>query len=408
MQRLTEYRLADHVSLLPAGIDAAAARARLAALLAARTGPETAGLFAESRDEPAGQRGFFAPPGEVAAFAELDAEGQAALKAELGRLISELRRAAEAAGGDAPALVRAAIEVPRTDCIFAHEGRPLLVGWGLTLRAHPQGLGLIAPLDDGAADPPAPVRPWGVLALSAAAMLALGALSAFALPLLAARVTPGPAICTPVPGQSDTLEALLREQARENELRTRIAQATREMGERRLACPLPAAPPPPPPPPPPRQPDPPPAPPPPPPPEPPPRQPDPPPAPPPPPRQPDPPPPPRAQTPPPGTERCDADVASGGAGVTEKRHFLGPTPGRVRLQYDTQLAPDRIIVYDSRGNEIASTRTYVSGRGFIEFDWNPPPNASARDLTVLVEVTGGPGMPNTVWRYNLGCPGQRR
>jgi hypothetical protein len=94
--------------------------------------------------------------------------------------------------------------------------------------------------------------------------------------------------------------------------------------------------------------------------------------------------------------------------VTETRHFLGPNRGRVRLQYDTQLAPDRIIVYDTRGNEIASTQTYVSGRGVLEFDWNPRPGASPREQTVLVEVTGGPGMPNTVWRYSLGCPSPTR
>lgn len=407
MQRLIELRLSNHISLLPEGLDPAAARARLIGLLTARTGAETAGLFAESRDE-AGVRSFYAPPGDVAPFAELDAEGQGLLRAELGRLASELRRAA----GDDPALqalVRAAIEVPRADCLFAHEGRPILVGWGLTLREHPQGLGLVAALDDGRPEPAPPAKPWGIIGASALALLGLGAVAAFAVPLVAGLVTPGPAVCTVVPGQSDQLEALLREQDRENALRARIAEAVRELGGRRAACPLPPppAPPPEPAPPPPRPEPPPPRP------EPPPPRPEPPPPrpePPPPPRPQPPPPPPRPQpppAPPPGVEPCNQETRSGGAGTTETRHFLGPTPGPVRLQYDTQQAPDRIIVYDSRGEEIATTRTFVSGRGTLEFNWNPRPGSSAREQTVLVEVTGGPGMPNTVWRYNLGCPGGR-
>jgi hypothetical protein len=409
MQRLRDFRIAEHASLLPAGMDAAAARDRLAAVLAERAGPEASGLFAEVR-EAEGVRSYFAPSGEVAAFAELDPEGQAALNAELGRLVGALRRATEAdgAGPDLAALVRAAIEVPRTDCVFAHEGRPLLVGWGLAPRDRPQGLGLLAPLDDGRSDP-VPARPWAILGLAAAILLGLGALAAVAVPMIARHVSPGPPMCRPEPGQLGALETLMREQGRENELRTRIAEATRDLGERQQACPLPQAPPPPPPvpqpeppppPPPAPRPEPPPAPPPAPPPPPPP------PAPPPPPR-PEPPPPPRPQpppAPPPNTEPCDQETRSGGPGVTETRHFLGPTPGRVRLQYDTLQAPDRIIVYDSRGNEIASTRTYVSGRGFVEFDWNPRPGSSPRDQTVLVEVTGGPGQPRTLWSYTLGCP----
>jgi hypothetical protein len=235
MQRLIDIRLAAHMSLLPAGMDAEAARAQLAGLLAARTGPETAGLFAEIRDE-GGVRGFFAPPGEVAPIAALDAEGQGRLQAELGRLASALRRAA---GTDArlQALVRGAIEVPRADCIFAHEGRPILAGWGLTLPEHPQGLGLVAALDDGRREPAPPARPWGLLGATALALLGLGTVAAFAVPHVAAMVSPGPAAC--VPGPSDRLEALLRGQDHENALRAGIAEALRELGSRRAACALP-------------------------------------------------------------------------------------------------------------------------------------------------------------------------
>jgi hypothetical protein len=414
MQRLTELRLSEHLSLLPGEVTPNVARERLATLLAARTGPETTGLFAESRDER-GMRSYFVPPGDIAAFDELDAEGQGMLRAELGRLISELRRAAEAAAAaspaeaDLPALVRVAIELPRADCIYAHEGRPVLVGWGLAPRDNPQGLGLLLSLDDGRGDPLPPTRPWGVLGMTAGALLALGALAGVAVPLVAGFVRPEPAVCQVVPGHQAYLTELLREQEREARLRGTIAEAMRDLGARRLDCPLPPpvrvaeAPPPPPP----SEPEP--AP-----------QPEPPPSPPPPQPQPQPPqrpqlrpeaprppqPPPRPQ-PPPGVQPCNVETRSGGAGITETRHYLGPTAGRVRLQYNAHRAPDRIIVYDSRGRPLATTQTFVSGQGTIEFDWNPPPGSSQRDQVVLVEVTGGPGEPNTIWNYNLGCPGGR-
>ena len=123
MQRLTALPLAGHVVLLPASLDHAAAQPMLASLLAGATGPETAGLFA-----PASPEGdslvFSAPPGRVARFAELDAEGRELLRSEIGRLISELRRAAEAAArrdparaGQLPALVAAATELPSFELV---------------------------------------------------------------------------------------------------------------------------------------------------------------------------------------------------------------------------------------------------------------------------------------------------
>ena len=99
---------------------------------------------------------FFAPEGRVARFAELDATGRERLRAEIGRIISEARRGAElaaakdpAGAGHLPGLLAAAIEIPSFDQVFAHEGRPVLAGWGIAPANAPGGLGLLRPLDDG-------------------------------------------------------------------------------------------------------------------------------------------------------------------------------------------------------------------------------------------------------------------
>ena len=243
MPRLTELRLDRHLSLLPAGMEAGAARARLAALLARTTGPETAGLFA-AVSEKAGLRAFDAPEGAVARLDDLDETGQAMLRAEIGRVLSELRRAATLAAevdpardGDLPALVAAAREVPGLDCIFAHEGRPVLAGWGLAPITHPRGLGLLAALDDGRPPERAAPSHLKLLAASAAALVVLGAVAAVAMPVVAPKFLPD-ATCQIAPGQLDRLGELHRAQAEEAALRNRIAEALRLVGQRRVGCPV--------------------------------------------------------------------------------------------------------------------------------------------------------------------------
>ena len=243
MPRLTELRLDRHLSLLPAGVEPGAAQARLAALLARTTGPETAGLFAAMSDK-AGLRAFDAPAGAVARLDELDATGQAMLRAEIGRLLGELRRAATLAAeadpardGDLPALVAAAREVPGLDCIFAHEGRPVLAGWGLAPITHRRGLGLLAALDDGMPPERAAPAHLTLLAASAAARVVLGAVAAVAMPAVAPRLLPE-ASCQVAPGQLDRLGELHRAQAEETALRNRIAEALRLVGQRRADCPV--------------------------------------------------------------------------------------------------------------------------------------------------------------------------
>jgi hypothetical protein len=418
MQRLTSVPLAGHAVLLPAGLDHAAARETLASLLARATGPETAGLFAAVAREGEALV-FSAPPGRVARFAELDAEGRELLRAEIGRLASELRRAAETAArrdpardGHLPALVAAAVEVPSFELVFAHEGRPVLAGWGLAPAGAPNGLRLIQVLDDGRlAERPRPI-PWAGLGAGAVVLALLGGAAAAATPWIAALLAPEPPVCRAAPGDMDALRDLMREQEREQQLRRRLASLQEELGRRRASCPLPEAPPlrlaepvppprppePEPPPPPPPAPEPPPEPPPPapPPPSPPPRPPE------------RPPERPRAERPPPepppNTQPCNQETRSGGRGITETRHFLGPTPGRVTLNANTLAEPDRIRVYH-RGRLLSETPGFVSGPGAISFDWNPPPGGSPEDYVVTVEVTGTPGSPSTVWGYTLGCPG---
>ncbi|MCA3388045.1 MAG: hypothetical protein INF65_05375 [Roseomonas sp.] len=406
MQPLITLPLDAYRPILPAGQDHPAAHRALTALLHDALGPEVTGFFAPVSATEHGLS-FFAPEGRVARFAELDATGRDRLRAEIGRIISALRRAAAlaaandpAAAGYLPTLVAAAIEIPSFEQVFAHEGRPVLAGWGMAPANAPGGLGLLRDLDDGKpAEAPARV-PLAALGAALLALFLLGALAALASPWIARWLAPEPGMCRVEQGDLDAMLTLLRERERERELRHRLAVLEEELGRRRAECPLPepAPPPPPPPPPPPapeplRQPEP---------------RPEPPPPPPSPPR---PTPPPRpAERPlerPPNVEPCNTQVQSGGRGITETRHYLGPNPGRVTIPYNTRMEPDRIRVYH-RGRSLAETPGFVSGNGAISFDWNPPRGGSAEDYVVTVEVMGTPGSPSTRWDYTIGCPGGGR
>jgi hypothetical protein len=252
MQRLAAIPRAGHRIALPEGWDHGRAHATLAALLA-EAAPEAAGLFAVP--EPGADAiGFFAPPGRIAAHAELDAEGRAALRAELGRLASVLRRAAAARAhrdpardGALPALVAAAIEVPSFEVVFAHSpdgqpGRPVLAGWGMVPAGAIAGLGLIARLDDGASMEVPARAPVSALALAALALVLLAGGVALASPWIAAALAPPAPVCRPASGSVDAMQGLLREQLREQELRRQLAELERERGIRRASCPLPAPP----------------------------------------------------------------------------------------------------------------------------------------------------------------------
>jgi hypothetical protein len=411
MQPLITLSLDGYRAILPPGQDHAGAHRALTALLSETLGAEVSGFFAPVSASEQGMS-FFAPEGRVARFAELDATGRERLRAEIGRIISALRRAATLAAaedpgraGQLPALVAAATEIPSFDHVFAHEGRPVLAGWGMAPANAPGGLGLLRDLDDGkAAEAPART-PLAALGAALLSLALLGALAAFASPWIARWMTPEAGMCRVEQGDLDAMRTLLLERERERELRHRLAALEEELGRRRAECPLPAAPTPPPPPPapePPRQPEP---------------RPEPRPEPPRPPTPTPPPPPPRPTPPPrpaerplerpPKVEPCNTEVQSGGRGITETRHFLGPNPGRVTITYNTRMEPDRIRVYH-RGRSLAETPGFVSGNGAISFDWNPPRGGSAEDYVVTVEVMGTPGSPSTRWDYRIGCPGGGR
>lgn len=403
MQTLAVVALAGHRVMLPSGVDHAAAHAELASLLTRAAGAETAGLFAEPR-LAGGTVEYLAPDGRIARFDELDAEGRALLRAEIGRLVSLLRRAAEEAAqreparcGSWPALVANAIEIPSFELVYAHEGRPVLAGWGMAPATAPAGLGLIGVLDDGRAYQRPLTFPLWAAALSLLALLAIGAMGAMATPRLIALLDSPEPVCRVAPADQQAFLELDGEKKRELELRRRLAALQKSAGDKRAACPIPTVPAPTPPPPPvqratPEPPKPPPAP--------PPQQ-----------RaQVEPPKPPPASpapspptTPPPNTQPCNTETHSGGKGITETKHFLGARPGRVRLNYNTFREPDRIIVY-YKGRKLAATDGFVPGTGEVEFNWNPPPNGPPNDYVVTVEVTGTPGSGSTEWRYNLGCP----
>jgi hypothetical protein len=417
MQPLVTLPLDGFRPTLPGGMDHAGAHQALVALLRDTVGAEVTGFFAPVSTSEQGLS-FFAPEGRVARFAELDATGRDRLRAEIGRIISEARRGAElaaaqnpTASGHLPALLAAAIEIPSFEQVFAHEGRPVLAGWGIAPANAPGGLGLLRPLDDGR-PAEAPTRfPMAALAAGLLALALLGAIAAFASPWIARWLAPEPGMCRVEQGDLDAMQTLLREKEREQELRHRLAALEEELGRRRAECALPEPPPPPPPAPapePPRQPEPRPEP----APEPPqelPLPPTPPPQPPPPSSRPTPPPRP-AERPlerPPNVEPCNTEVQSGGRGITETRHYLGPTPGRVSIPFNTRIEPDRIRVYH-RGRLLSETPGFVSGNGSMSFDWNPPPGGSAEDYVVTVEVMGTPGSPSTRWDYRIGCPGGGR
>jgi hypothetical protein len=248
VQVLATVPLAGHRICLPTGTDHAAALAQLTALLGQAAGPETAGLFAEPRSGPS-KIEYIAPDGRVARYDELDAEGRAALRAEIGRLVSLLRRAAESAAqrdpqrcGNWPDLVAGAIEIPTFELVYAYEGRPVLAGWGLGPAAAPMGLGLIRVLDDGQPAAPRFVFPIWAAALSILALLALGAMAAVSASTLVALFDPAEAVCRVSTADQRAFLELESERQREQELRRSLGSIQQARGEKRAACPIPAVP----------------------------------------------------------------------------------------------------------------------------------------------------------------------
>ena len=102
MQPLITLSLEGYRAILPPGQDHAGAHRALTALLSETLGAEVTGFFAPVSATEQGMS-FFAPEGRVARFADLAATGRERLRAEIGRIISALRRGAAPAALAEPA-----------------------------------------------------------------------------------------------------------------------------------------------------------------------------------------------------------------------------------------------------------------------------------------------------------------
>lgn len=105
---------------------------------------------------------------------------------------------------------------------------------------------------------------------------------------------------------------------------------------------------------------------------------------------------------------CNTHNESGGEGVTTNKHYLGNSPGIVRIQYDMQNIPDKLeIFYEEK--RVASTHdiphnvdgfvgeNYQSGCcGTLEFNYKPN-----QDNYCIIKVTGS---DRTIWEYQINCP----
>ena len=353
------------VSTLPRGANPAEVHEALAPFAARILGPGWERLFSAPRDD--GGVTLWSVEGKRAVpYLALSADDRAAVRASLARAVSELRRGLERKAPALLPLLWAAREVPDWDSVHVVDGIPVLAPWGLRPEKRAFGDSPIAALDDGLPSVMAPFFPLGPVL---ATLAALGLLALIALwwgPGFSPRLDPAVS-CRADPAQLAALSALLAEEGREQALTADLAALEIELARKRLACPIARLPPPPPPAPPRRE-----------------------------TRAPPPPPPQR----PADAKPCDEETQSGGRGITRTRHYLGPTPGRVTLRYNTLIEPDHIeVLY--RGRQLATTWIPVSGRGTLSFDWRPT-GAGPEAYTVEVVVTGF-GL-STRWRYTLGCP----
>lgn len=92
-------------------------------------------------------------------------------------------------------------------------------------------------------------------------------------------------------------------------------------------------------------------------------------------------------------------LASSDSGKAEYFHDMGTEAGEVVINYQMWNQPDRMDVYDWRGNLIATTGGFVAGEGFLTFDFTP----SEHNL-VRVRITARD--PGPSWTYLITCPGE--
>lgn len=104
-------------------------------------------------------------------------------------------------------------------------------------------------------------------------------------------------------------------------------------------------------------------------------------------------------SPPLNVKPCDYDESkSGGQGIETNYHSLGENPGMVNIAYNMEGIPDRLDVYYD-DNLVASTNSYVSGRGVLSF-YYPAENGRPDFCKIVLRAPKN----GTVWSYHIGCP----
>ena len=98
------------------------------------------------------------------------------------------------------------------------------------------------------------------------------------------------------------------------------------------------------------------------------------------------------------TVPCNEEVKSGGQGVTNTVHPLGPNPGLITIKYNMASIPDKLMVTHN-GRVVATTADLVSGEGVLKLYYYPQPG-EPQYCTVNVSAPQG----GTVWQYSVGCP----
>lgn len=95
---------------------------------------------------------------------------------------------------------------------------------------------------------------------------------------------------------------------------------------------------------------------------------------------------------------CGVTLVSGGVGDTTNTHYLGTTPGWVRLDYEMYTVQDQAqLIYD--GEIIDDTGGVVSGQGSLYFFYLATPG-KPRSIDVRIFAPD----PITQWNYVLRCP----
>jgi hypothetical protein len=238
--------------VLPAGWTPAAAWAALREALSRRLSPAHAALFAEPVAGAAPGTIGWTADGAARRFYDLDAPSRDALKREIGRVVSDIRRLGEEDGRNLkdrdaalPPLLAAAVEIPGWDYVHAVAGRPVLAAWGHVAPGASAPRGILRALDDGVAWTPPPRRPWPVWAATAAVLLLL----LLATPIVVRTLPWGALLDPPLPVcriDEDRLRPLTElEEHRERgrALQSQLASLRLELAGKQAQCPLPEPPP---------------------------------------------------------------------------------------------------------------------------------------------------------------------